>query len=146
MFRREILAKAGLFALAALSGKAMGEDMPHDHQHMHHNPYSNLIDSSSDCISKGQACMSHCLELLGQGNKDMADCAKSVNQMLALCLSLQSLANQQSTLLPALAKVALNACQSCETACRKHESIHAACKACAESCANCIIQCKAIAA
>jgi Cys-rich four helix bundle protein (predicted Tat secretion target) len=134
--------------VAALGTAALAQE--HDHSKMQHGTsggkYQALADATSDCVAKGQACIAHCLVLLGDGGKEMGACAKAVNQMLALCGALQSLANQQSNLVPALAKTALEACQLCEKECRKHENHHATCKACAESCAACIKQCKSVIA
>ena len=145
MDRRTALAGVGSLALAFLGGTASAQTATpsHDHQHMHGNPQQALIDATADCISKGQACLAHCIVLLSSGDKAMAACAKTVNQMLALCGALQNLANQQSSLVTPLAKVTLEACQACESECRKHEKVHAECKACAESCAACITACKA---
>ena len=135
---------SGAVLLAAASGSALTQE--HDHSKMGHgNPSQSLISAAADCVVKGQACLAHCLVLLGDGDKSMAGCAKAVNQMLALCGALQNLGAQQSGLLPALAKVALDACQQCEKECSKHKDKHAECKACMDSCQNCIKQCKAIA-
>jgi Cys-rich four helix bundle protein (predicted Tat secretion target) len=134
----------GAAVLAALSTAAMAADDPHAHHHAHGNPYQGLIAATADCGAKGQICVSHCIELLGQGEKEMAACAKSVSQMLALCGALESLAIQQSAYAPALIKTALESFAACEKECRKHESKHVQCKDCADACANCIKQCKAL--
>ncbi|WP_211472969.1 four-helix bundle copper-binding protein [Collimonas humicola] len=146
MNRRDVITKAGAIALAGLSSAAMADDMAHDHHHMQGGLYQPLVDTTADCVAKGQACISHCFDLLGLGEKEMAACAKSVNQMLALCGALESLANQQSKHVAALAALTMDACQACETECRKHEMKHAVCKACADSCVNCVKQCKAFSA
>lgn len=146
MNRRELL--LGGLALAGAAIVSNAEAAEHDAMmHHHHDVPANLAlaTSASDCIQKGEVCLSHCLELLGQGEKEMADCAKSVNQMLALCGALQQLANQNSKLQPKLAALALDACNQCEEACKKHADKHEACKACGESCAACAKECKKLA-
>ena len=133
-----------LLSGVALAGTAMvGSASAMDHAH-HHNAPANggLAASASDCIQKGQVCLNHCLELLGQGEKDMAACAKSVSQMLALCGALQQLANQGSLQLTKLAAIALDVCQQCQEECKKHADKHDSCKACGESCAACAQECK----
>lgn len=147
MKRREAIAGSGAFLMAAVSTTALAQtkDAAHDHAHMHGGPNAALIAAASDCVVKGQACVAHCLVLLADGDKAMAACAQSVQQVLAVCGALQSLAAQESALLPAMAKVALDACQACEKECRKHQK-HAPCKACMESCIECAKQCKALAA
>lgn len=146
MNRREWLLGSAALAGAALVGNAQAEEHG---IHTHHHAASGnaaLAVTASDCIQKGEACLSHCLELLGEGDKEMAACAKSVNQMLALCGALQQLANQNSKLLPKLAALALDACNQCEEACKKHADKHQECKACGESCAACAKECKKLSA
>lgn len=147
MNRREALLGGIALAGAAVVGRAQAAEMEHDHEHHHHDMSANagLISAAADCIQKGQVCLNHCLYLLGQGDKEMAACAKSVNQMLALCGSLQALANQESVYLPKLAAIAMDACNKCEDECKKHAGKHEACKACGESCAACAKECKKIA-
>lgn len=156
MERRAMLQAAVATGLAALAGGATaaakapaGHD--HDHAHMHHhdhaaNPYQALALAAADCVLKGEQCIAHCLVLLANGDTAMAECAQTVNQMLPVCRALQSLAAQASGLTPALARVALEACQQCETACRKHADKHAECKACLDACLECARLCKALAA
>lgn len=147
MDRREAMTAAAAMALAALSSAALADE--HQHEHHHHDgglPYQPLIDATSNCVVKGQACLAHCLVLLGNGDTSMAECSKAVNQMLATCGALQNLASQGSRLVGTMAKVALDACTECEKACKPHADKHAECKACMEACAECIKQCKAFAA
>lgn len=150
MNRRELLLGGMALAGAALVGNAQAEAHHHDmsmHEHHHAAPANAaLATSASDCIQKGEVCLSHCLELLGEGDKEMAACAKSVNQMLALCGALQQLTNQNSKLLPKMAALALEACEQCAEACKKHAEKHEQCKSCGESCAACAKECKKIAA
>ena len=137
MNRRNLMTQTGAVALAALSTVAMAAEDPHaHHHHVSDNAYQGLISATADCGAKGQACVSHCLDLLGQGEKEMAACAKSVSQMLALCGALESLAIQQSGYVPGLIKTALDSFQACEKECRKHEKKHTQCKDCADACAN----------
>ncbi len=147
MERRDVLKGAGALTLAALSGLAGAtEHEHHNHGHMHAagNNTQQLLAAAGDCVQKAEACLSHCLILLGNGEKEMAACAQSVNQTMAICRALESLAGQNSKYAASLARVALDACLECEKECRKHEKKHAECKACADSCAACAKQCKAL--
>jgi len=143
MERREAMGAVAALTLAAMSTAARAENMPAT------NPPASktaaLGAAASQCVLDGQRCLAHCLFLLGNGDDSMADCAKTVNQMLATCTALQSLAAQDSALLLAMAKVALDACTVCEKACQQH-SMHAPCRTCMESCAACIKQCRAFVA
>lgn len=142
MERREMLKTVGALAAAGMAAQALAAD--HDHHHHHDGKFDALIASTGDCIAKGELCLAHCLTLLGNGDKAMAECAKSVNQMLAMCTALQKLAAQDAPATKALAKVTLDVCVDCEKACKKHADKHMECKACAEACTDCIKQCKAI--
>lgn len=142
MNRRELLLGGMALAGAAMAGSVQAAE--HDHHHHATTGNSALAASASDCIQKGEVCLSHCLVLLGDGEKEMASCAQSVNQMLALCGALQQLANQNSKLLPKMAALALEACERCADECKKHEK-HPECKACGESCAACAKECRKIA-
>lgn len=142
MQRRQLLAGFGAAAATAIPNAA-AQSQPH---HVHGTAaYQTLADKASDCVSKGEACLTHCHELLAQGDKSMASCAKSVREMLALCNALRSIASQGAPTLPKLAGVAMDACTRCEAECRKQE-MHAPCKACADACAACAAECKKVAA
>nr|ACX33903.1 hypothetical protein [uncultured prokaryote AT3] len=150
MERREMLAALGAVAMAGLAVQAnAAQEAEHQHEHHHDHAggrgkFDGLLASSSDCLGKGESCLAHCLVLLADGDKVMASCAQSVNQLLAFCTALQKAAAQQSPYTARLAKVVLDVCVDCEKECRKHEKKHVQCKACADACAECIKECKAI--
>ncbi|HQY08136.1 MAG: four-helix bundle copper-binding protein [Leptothrix sp. (in: Bacteria)] len=149
MDRRNLMAGGAALALTALSQASRAADDPHAHHHGHGTAagaavHAALVKSAADCVVTGQACLAHCLVLLADGDKAMAACAQSVNQMLAMCGALQSLAGQTSKYTPALAKVVLDVCVDCEKECKKHADKHAECKACAQACAECIKACKTV--
>lgn len=146
MNRREMMIGAGALTLAAMTKVAMAAEHEHAaHDHAGSKKNVKLIKAAADCIQTGQSCVRHCLDLLGQGDKEMAACAISVNQMLAICTAIEQLASFDSKHLAKLAKVAVEVCKECETECRKHEQKHAECKACADACAVCLKECQAIA-
>ena len=153
MDRRLFVSSATAVAAAALSTAAAAH---HDGHHAHGhaaapakagpNPYAAARKAAGDCVSAGQICLDHCIRLLSAGDTTMAQCAKAVNQMLALCGALQNLGAQASALTPELAKVCVKACKECANACKEHADHHAECKACYESCLACIKECEKIAA
>jgi Cys-rich four helix bundle protein (predicted Tat secretion target) len=146
MNKREWMASSAVLAMAAATGKAFAQDA-HAHHHMEGpGPSAALIAAASDCTIKAQICLSHCLDLLAGGEKDMLSCGKAVNETIAICTALQALAIQDAKSLKAMAKLAEASCLACETECRKHEAKHSQCKDCAEACVACAKQCKAIAA
>jgi Cys-rich four helix bundle protein (predicted Tat secretion target) len=147
MNKREWMTSSAALALAAVAGKASAQENPHAHHHMAGpGPNAALIAAAADCVSKGQICLSHCLDLLASGEKEMLGCGKSVNETVAICVALQALAAQDAKALKSLAKLAEETCLACEKECRKHENKHSQCKDCADSCVNCAKQCKALAA
>jgi Cys-rich four helix bundle protein (predicted Tat secretion target) len=147
MNKREWMTNSAVLALAAVAGKASAQAAPHAHHHMADpGPNAALMTAAADCTSKSQICLSHCLDLLAGGEKDMLGCGKAVNETIAICTALQALAAQDAKGLKALAKLAEETCLACEKECRKHEDKHSECKDCAESCVACAKQCKAIAA
>jgi Cys-rich four helix bundle protein (predicted Tat secretion target) len=148
--RRDALFGTGLLAFSALATierVSAQEGAPAETSQLHHGGHNQaLADSAGTCVSKGQACVSHCIRLLGSGNQDMAACATSVSQMLSLCTALQQLANQNSPHVPALARIALDACNDCAAECKKHADQHEPCKGCLESCRTCAKECRAVLA
>lgn len=153
MNRRDVLQGSGALTLAAVTGlAAMASSAraaePHDHHHHHHGVaanYSDLAHSATHCVMLGEACIDHCLDLLAQGDKSLAACAKSVEQLLAICNALRQMATYKSAHVPRLAKLAMDVCKECETECRKHKE-HEACRACADACAECHKECAKVAA
>ena len=146
MERRELLKGAAL-ALAAASTAAFANN--HEHHHHDHGAMkklSGLIASSGECLQTGELCLAHCLMVLADGEKEMAACAQSVNELLAVCSSLQKLAAQNAPSLPKFAKLAAEVCARCEKECRKHEKKHKECKDCADACARCVKECQKLAA
>ena len=148
MERREMLKTVLATAASAISAAALaGEHDNHNHGKPGVAPRNaGVIAASADCLKTGEACLAHCLYLLGNGDKSVAACAQSVNELLATCTAMMKLAGQDSKFVPAMAKVAAEVCASCEKECRKHADHHAECKACAESCAACVKECKKLAA
>ena len=148
MNKREWMANSAVLALAAVAGKASAQAAaPHAHHHMAGpGPNAALMAAAADCPGKRQICLSHCLDLLAGGEKDMLGCGKAVNETIAICVALQALAAQDAKGLKTFAKLAEATCLACEKECRKHETKHKECKDCADSCVECAKQCKAIAA
>ena len=144
MDRREMLTAAAGIAVATMSAQTFADE--HDHHHHTGHPYQGLIEATAHCLMAGQACQQHCIELLGQGDKEMAACLTTVTDMLATCQALQKLASQKSKHVGKMAGIALDVCKQCEEECRKHEKKHETCRACAEACAACAKECQKIAA
>lgn len=152
MRRREMLGAAGALAALAAAGAALaqpGAKPAAAGRHDHHGGGAKaelLIDALSECVNKGEACIAHCIALLGEGDRSVAACARSVSETVALCEGLRKLAAQGSPRAAQVARIARAACLDCEKECRKHEKKHAACRDCAQACAACARECEAFAA
>ena len=107
-------------------------------------PRTGLADAAAACVAAGDACLQHCLDLLGQGDTSLSECAHDVRQMIAVCAAIGPLADAGSKHLKDAARLCLDVCTDCEAACRKHENHHAPCKRCAEACARTIAEAKKI--
>ena len=84
MDRRSFLSGAAAASLAFAATASAEEHHHHAHGAAAANPNDALIKATAACLSAGRACLAHCIRLLSEGDKSMADCAKAVNQMLAL--------------------------------------------------------------
>ncbi|MBI5007152.1 MAG: Csp1 family four helix bundle copper storage protein [Nitrosomonadales bacterium] len=150
MNRRELLLGAAAMAAAATTGQAFAATHEHDHMsmHDHHGTMAHdgkLIAAAADCVAKANLCLQHCLVSLGKGDTELAACAQSSSQVIAMCNALLEMSAANSKHLPRLAKVAMDVCKECEEECKKTQK-HPECKACMEACAACYAECKKIAA
>ncbi len=156
MNRREMLTGAAAMIAAATAGNVFAAesdnmdkmdmsnmDMSHGHEHHKSTRNQKLIETASDCVLKANICLQHCIVAMGEGDKDLAACAKSASQVAAMCAALEQMAAAESKYLPQLAKVAMDVCKDCEEECKKTKK-HPECKACGEACAACYKECKAI--
>ncbi len=151
MNRRELLLGAAAMAATATAGQVFAATHEHDHMSMAHDHHAmssrndKLIAAAADCVLKANICVQHCIDLLGQGDKSMAACARTSSQVAAVCTALQQLASSESKHLPQFAKAAMAVCKECEEECKKTEQ-HPECKACKEACIACYEECRKIAA
>ncbi len=138
MNRRQILSGVGFLAAAATTAEQARS------QSSAGVANKALVATAGDCVSKGQLCLSHCLDMLATGDKSMGACSKTANEMVAVCGAMVSLAAQGAPSLSKLAAVCLDVCRRCEAECRKHVQ-HSPCKDCATACAACQVECKKVA-
>ncbi|MDQ6963066.1 MAG: Csp1 family four helix bundle copper storage protein [Mariprofundaceae bacterium] len=147
--RRDVLIGAASLGVGALAATALGSNvaLAAEHQHHHMAPASNsLAKSLHHCAAASESCINHCLDLFKLGNTTLADCAISVQEIMAFCSAHAKLAAYDSKFLREMTTLGIKVCQDCEDQCRKHEKKHALCKECADACAACIKECKAFLA
>ena len=101
---------------------------------------------ASACVAAGHACMRHCITKLAAGDTSLGQCAKLVDQMIALCQATGPLAEHGSPHLKDFAALCIKVCSDCKAECDKHAGHHAECKGCADACGMVIEEAKKIAA
>ncbi|MBF0473607.1 MAG: four-helix bundle copper-binding protein [Nitrospirae bacterium] len=144
--RREVLAGAGVAAFAAMT-KGIAEAVEKGHEHMAStNSNAEVIKTANECVTAGQACIAHCIEMFKAGDTSMGECNESTQVAGKMCGTLAFLALTNSKHLKDLAKICIETCSECEAACKKHEKTIAQCASCAKACRNCIEACKKLAA
>ncbi|MCB9660136.1 MAG: Csp1 family four helix bundle copper storage protein [Polyangiales bacterium] len=102
--------------------------------------------AAGECVTAGEACLSHCLRSLQAGDTSMAECSRKVHAMLAICRAVPALATSGSGHLGRLAALCRDVCQECHDACAPHAAHHAECRACMEACAATLRHAAAFAA
>ena len=149
MDRRELLGVIGVASLGVTTAAQAADEPTVEHAHRDHaamGKYGDLVMATSHCVNKGEACLAHCITLLGDGEKELAACAKTVEDIIASCTALRQMAAANSPHVAKLAAVVGDICNDCEAECRKHEKSHRVCHDCAEACAQCAKECQKAAA
>jgi Cys-rich four helix bundle protein (predicted Tat secretion target) len=148
MNRRELIEVMGAAGLLA-AGVAEGDTPAPAHEHHDHaamtGKYGDLVADTTRCVNTGEACVAHCITMLGQGDKELAACAKTVQDTIAACTALRQMAAANSPFVPKMAGLVADICTACETECRKHEK-HPVCRDCGEACARCAKECQTVTA
>lgn len=146
--RRLLLGGSAVAALAAMgSGGAVFAQGKHVHPETAKSPgqahgrHGALIAALKACISKGEACVKHCIALLNKGDTSLVDCLKTTTAMLPICRALERYAAIDAKHLRELAQLCVVVNQECEAECQKHADHHTACRECADACTACITEC-----
>jgi len=71
MNRRELLIGTGAVLVAAAARADKPKTAPAAASG------SSLTDAAADCIKKGEACLAHCMTMLGSGDTSMSGCARA---------------------------------------------------------------------
>jgi Cys-rich four helix bundle protein (predicted Tat secretion target) len=131
--RRNVLLGLGTAATSLMvSGNAMAAMPGHNHsQHSAQKPA--VLDAANNCTDKGTRCISHCLVAWNEGDLELAECAKKVNEMNAICGGFSKLLAANSNHVKDYAKICKSVCEECAKECHKHDQ-HIECRECAEAC------------
>ena len=142
--RTLLLSTAG--GLLGASTPALAQAEEHEAKHAAHSAHHDLVEAALNCVSWGQQCQKHIMSLFASGDTSLAQCSVRIQDMIAVCNAVASLAAAESDYLKPLAKVCIDVCDSCEKECRKHEQKHAICKETADACARVVSACKKLVA
>ena len=140
--RREILAGAALAGLAVPLVTTARAETGHHH---HGKGHKELTELALACVGYGEACVAHCIQVMGEGDTSLKDCLTSVNEMLPMCAALARYAAVDAKRLKQLARVCIDVCDDCAVECEKHAD-HEECKLCGEACRACIKACEDLVA
>ncbi len=143
MDRRQALLTAFASA-AALSMASRAVVAQANESHPSASANREVLESALHCARDGEICMAHCLESFSAGDSTLAECARSVAQLVPACTALAQLAALNSPRLAEFAHAAALICKDCEAQCRKHADHHDFCKNCADSCVSCIKACESL--
>jgi Cys-rich four helix bundle protein (predicted Tat secretion target) len=146
--RKQIIGKsakiAGAVALVTVAGNLLADDK--DKKANTYKPkYRKAMESASECLTKAQICQTHCIEDLASGSKMLADCLRTVNDVISACTAFISIASANSKFSKKTAELCIDICEACQKECKKHASHHEICKECGESCKACIEELKKVA-
>ena len=143
--RRSFLVTSGMLAMAGGPAIAGAATPSGDHDH-HSGKYATLIAEAMHCIKTGNECAAHCVTEMRGGSTELLECLVQVQELEIACNVLAKLAAFDSEHLKTYAAATIEVCDTCEAECRKFESVHAQCKACADACVACARECEKIVA
>lgn len=141
--RRIFLKGAGTLAMLgaassvfAAAGSTMVDHSKHGHK------YPGLVGAAQTCANTGDACLSHCFRTFKTGDTSLAKCAVLIDDTIAVCEALASLAVNDSSHTVHMAGVCKGVCEDCEKECLKHAKKHAICQDMADACNATIKECQ----
>jgi Cys-rich four helix bundle protein (predicted Tat secretion target) len=144
--RRDLLKGIGAATAVLGSGLAFNANAAEvDHSKMNHQipidpKLEELIDVLLECIKMGEICNQHCMHMFQMGDTSLADCAISVQELVAVSKAVMKLASHNSPHLKNFIQASVLLAESCEKECKKHEK-HIQCSDCAVACRDYIDVC-----
>ena len=141
--RRAILVGAGVAAALSAAGPVFG---PREALAAVKSEAQGLISAAEHCEDVGDACLSHCFNMFKAGDMALAECARVVDDTIAVCAATAKLGNNNSSHVKRMAGICQSVCEDCEKECLKHAEKHDICKEMADACNATIEECKKFAA
>lgn len=155
--RKQLIGWTGAAVTALASASLLAHDHEHDHKKTKKTSKKeagtkpspvpgSALDAAAQCVVKGRICINMCLDFLGEGHQEMADCLRSVEETSALCEAFVKLAAIKAPGTKKLTELCIESCERCAAQCDKHADHHQECKDCADSCRTCIKEFKKLLA
>lgn len=147
MTREKFLLNSTILLSTLTNTKLFAQDVKHEHaeeekDESKSNKSSKIKMAIIYCIVDAEECLAHCLELMGEGDKSLAKCARSTRDVIASCNALLGMLSHNSTYIKKMATLCIEVCQTCASECKKHAKHHKVCKQCMDSCNTCIEEMK----
>lgn len=141
MNRKDFL-KTSAISVASVTAVSNLLAQTHDHDKMastgaSKNKYSKAMMSAIHCQLAAEACLAHCINEMGKGDKTLAKCANSTREVIAACEAFVKMASSESSFTGKIADLCEDVCKSCAAECKKHAEHHSVCKDCMDSCLSC---------
>jgi Cys-rich four helix bundle protein (predicted Tat secretion target) len=108
-----------------------------------------IVETTAACQRDGRFCLARCTDHLAAGTDLMAECQRSVMNMLAVTAAMANVSgyrNASPKHIKALANACAQFCRACAATCEPHKDHHEECKACLDSCLACAKACEAFSA
>ena len=141
MIRRREFALAGLSA-AALAAWGSANERPLDPSRDHEAMFDNCAKICSDCQRLCAACATYCGKALLQGGEHHFDTLMSCLDSADLCSAAASLAARQGPSADLACRACADSCARCAVQCETHGRNDAVMSRCAEECRKCETACR----
>jgi Cys-rich four helix bundle protein (predicted Tat secretion target) len=150
MNRREVLARAAVLSSVMISGISFADEKKSEKAAtVGKDKLKKVTDAAFDCLKKGEACTSHCLDMIAAGDTSMKNCLSPLANMMAACTAISKIASYDTAkpeVIKNLALACADLCKDCSDACKVHAGHHPVCKNCMEACDKCAEACTALTA
>lgn len=141
MNRRDLLISGtGAIAGAAISNNILASTITRQGNKLKRS----LPESLGNCIANCELCISHCINMIEQGNMNFQNVLHKTRECLAICKAMLTLATFESTHRREMAAICTDVCNECARECDVHAAHSEICSACAEACRECASLCQSI--
>src|SRR5436305_3901453 len=97
MNRREMLAGVGILSTLFMSEISFGDKKNSETSALSKEKLKKATDAAFDCIKKGEACLSHCIDMIRAGDTSMKNCYGTLQNMMASCTALSKIGSYDTS-------------------------------------------------